>query len=248
MNAALAIARKELRIYFVSPLFYVVTGLFLLSWGIVMGASTVQNQTVTQQSSFGITSFIMVFLAPLLTMRLISQEKQQGTIELLMTNPVRDVEVVLGKFAAALVMFLPLLGLTFFAVLLQLWTAVDRTQFLFLKVGVVDWGPVFTAYTGNLLLISGYLAIGLFFSSVTQNQIIAAVAGFVVLLGLEVAGFVSQLLTSPVSDALAFISPGTHADNFARGVFTLPDLVLTISVIFVFFLLAVVALGARKWH
>jgi ABC-2 type transport system permease protein len=98
------------------------------------------------------------------------------------------------------------------------------------------------------MLMAGYLAVGILASTLTRNQIIAAVAAFVFLLILSVAGFVGQSFQPPLSDFLSFVSPQTHADNFGRGVFGLPDLVLALSLIFVPLYLSVVALGARKWH
>src|SRR5258708_29858855 len=100
MRNALTVAGKELRIYFVSPVFYVVTALFMLAWGYVESTNIFFGNQADARTSLNITAFVMILLAPLLTMRLISQEKQQGTIELLMTNPVRDSEVVWGKFIA----------------------------------------------------------------------------------------------------------------------------------------------------
>src|SRR5258708_35780026 len=104
MSNILTIARKELKVYFVSPLFYVVTALFILAYGFFFAVNTIGSQTVDFGTTVNIVTFVMVLLAPLVTMRLISLETQQGTIELLLTNPVRDVELVLGKYLAALVM------------------------------------------------------------------------------------------------------------------------------------------------
>jgi len=249
VTATLAIARKELRVYFVSPLFYVVTGLFVLGWGFFEGVYIVQNQADQPDAAFFYATLLLVFLAPLLTMRLIAQERQQGTIELLMTNPVRDIEVVAGKFLAALAMVGVMLAVTFVAVLLLMWTATDRSKVLGVNLGVVDWSAVGIGYLGNLLIFSAYAGIGIFASSVTRNQILAAVIGIVILLVLVFGmSYASGSLTSPVSDIATYLSPQTHAENFAKGVFALPDLMYALTMTLVPLYLAVVSLSARKWH
>jgi ABC-2 type transport system permease protein len=248
LSNVLTIARKELKVYFVSPLFYVVTALFVLAYGYFFAVNTINSQQATLQTTFNIVVFVMVLLAPLLTMRLISLEKQQGTIELLLTNPVRDVELVAGKYLAALAMLATLLATTLISVLILLLTAVDKQQFLFLKIGQLDWGSLLVGYAGNLLVLGGFMAVGLLASTLTQNQIIAAVISIIFLLVLLITPSASALFQPPFSDFLNYVSPRDHIDAFGGGTVALPDVVYGLTMIGVPLYLSVVALGARKWH
>jgi ABC-2 type transport system permease protein len=246
---ALTIARKELRVYFVSPLFYVITALFVFLFALFFAGTVIQSKTANFGSTFNITQFVMIFVVPLLTMRLIAQEKQQGTIEILLTNPVRDAEVVVGKFLAGVGMFLSMMAFTLVSVLFLLWTAVDKQKFLFLTIGKIDFGPILAGYVGFILLVCGFLAIGIFASSLTQNQIIAALISFAFLIVLIIGSSIGPIFFGPpLSDAMAFIGSTSHLDAFSRGAIGLPDLVYTLSMIGVPLYLAVVALGARRWH
>jgi len=248
LNNVLTIAQKELKVYFVSPLFYVVTALFVLAYGFFFAVNTITSQQATLRTTFNIIVFVMILLAPLLTMRLISQEKQQGTIELLLTNPVRDIELVAGKYLAALAMLGMLLATTLLSVVILLLTAVDKQQFLFLKVGQLDWGPVLVGYAGNILVLGGFMAVGLFASTLTQNQIIAAVISIIFLLLLLIIPSAASLFQPPFSDFLSYLSPRDHVDAFGGGSLALPDLVYGLTMIGIPLYLSVVALGARKWH
>jgi len=240
VNNVLAIARKELKVYFSSPLFFVVTALFVAVTGGFFALAILQpsangSQTTNLKSLFNTTLFVMIFLGPLITMRLISQEKQEGTIELLLTNPVTDTELVLGKYLAALAMFGAMFVTTLLQVLVLLVTAVDKHRLLFFNIGAV-------------LILGGYLALGVFASTITNNQIIAALVSFVLLLGLLVVDTAAQFTQPPISDFLSNVGPRAHSDAFASGLVTVPDLVYALSMIFVPLFLAVVVLGARRWR
>ncbi len=248
LSNVLTIARKELKVYFVSPLFYVVTALFVLAYGFFFAVNTISSQQATLQATFNIVVFVMVLLAPLLTMRLVSLEKQQGTIELLLTNPVRDVELVAGKYLAALAMLATLLATTLISVVILLFTAVDKQQFLFLKIGQLDWGSLLVGYAGNILVLGGFMAVGLFASTLTQNQIIAAVISIIFLLVLLIIPSAASLFQPPFSDFLSYLSPRDHIDAFGAGTVALPDLAYGLTMIGVPLYLSVVALGARRWH
>lgn len=248
MNNVVTIARKELKIFFVSPLFYVVSALFVALFAIFFVFNLIQSQQANLSNTFNIALFIMLFVAPLLSMRMIAQEKQQGTIELLLTNPVRDVEVVIGKFIASVVMFLAMLAFTLVSVLILLWTSVDKVQFLFFRVGHVDLGPLVAGYLGFTLIAAGYLAIGIFASSLTHNQILAAFITFAALLVIIASGTFSSLFQPPLSDLFTFLGSNAHVDAFGRGVISVPDLAYAFTLIGVPLYLAVIALGARRWH
>ncbi|HEV3232754.1 MAG TPA: ABC transporter permease subunit [Candidatus Dormibacteraeota bacterium] len=242
------IARKEMKVYYVSPMFYIVTAFFVALFAVLFDYNLLTYLTATLSTTFGISIFIFVFVAPITTMRLIAQEKQQGTLELLMSNPVRDYEVVLGKFLAAMVMLASMLAFTLVSVAILLWTAVDRGQFLFLNVGRVDLGPVLAGYFGFLLIAGGYMAIGLLASSLTQNQILAAFIAFATLLVVLFASTLSSIVQGPLSDFFSYLGSNAHVEAFGRGQISLPDLVYALTLIGVPLYLAVVALGARRWH
>ena len=248
MKNVWTIARKELKVYFVSPLFYIVTAFFVLLSGLFFALNSVQGPTASLQTTFNILIFLMVLFAPAVTMRLVSQEKQQGTLELLLTNPVRDVELVAGKYLAAIVIYLALLSTTLIQVLVLVFTSVDKHKFLFLSVGNIDWATVGVGYLGNILIAGGFLAIGLLTSSLTQNQIIAFVMAFGALMALLVVDAAAVLAQPPMSDFFTQLSPRVHADNFAKGTLGLFDVVYALSMIGVPLYLATVTLGARKWH
>lgn len=248
MRNTLTIARKEIKVFFVSPLFYVVSALFACVFGLIFALNLLSSLQASLAETFNITLFLLLLIAPLLSMRMIAQEKQQGTIEWLLTSPVRDVEVVMGKFLALLVMLLAMLGFTLGSVLILLWTAVDRVQVGPLKVGHIDLGTLLVGYLGFALIAAGYLAIGLLASSLTQNQILAAFISFVVLLFIFISGAVANIFTDPVSSFLTFLSSGSHVQNFGRGAISLPDVVYGISLVGIPLYLAVVSLGARRWH
>jgi ABC-2 type transport system permease protein len=248
LSNVLTIAGKELKVYFVSPLFYVVTALFILAYGFFFAVNTINSQQASLRTTFNIVVFVMVLLAPLVTMRLVAQEKQQGTIELLLTTPLRDVELVMGKYLAALVMLMTLLATTLVSLLILLLTAVDKQQVLFLQLGQLDWGPILVGYLGNVLVLGGFMAVGLFASTLTQNQIIAAVISIVFLLVLLIIPSASSLFQPPLSDFLTYLSPREHVDAFGSGTLAVPDVVYGLTMIGVPLYLSVVALGARKWH
>lgn len=248
MRNTLVIFRKELKVYTTSPLFYVITAMFALLAAFFFGYSIRQSLVADLSSTFTTMNIVMVLFAPLLTMRLISQEKSDGTIELLQTMPLRDVELVVGKYLAALVMYLAMLSTTLVGVLFLIFTAVDKQQFLFLKIGQLDYASMALGYFGNVLFIGGFLAIGLLASTVTRNQIVAAVISFAILLVLFVINIVASFTTPPLSDIFDFLAPGAHTDAFLKGAVGLSDLVYGLSLVGVPLYLAVVSLGARRWH
>ncbi|MHB8510014.1 MAG: ABC transporter permease [Candidatus Dormibacteria bacterium] len=248
MRTSWTIAQKEIKVFFVSPLFYVVSALFIALYGVFFAYNLISTQQASLRNTFNIALFILLFVAPLLSMRLISQEKQQGTIELLLTNPVRDYEVVLGKFLAAVVMFLATMSFTLVSVLVLVWTSVNRVQVGPFKLGHVDVGPLVAGYLGFILIAAGYLAIGIFASSLTQNQILAAFITFAALLFIIAAGTFSSLFQAPMSDFLSYLGSNSHVDAFGRGVFAVPDILYALSLIGVPLFLAILSLGSRRWH
>jgi ABC-2 type transport system permease protein len=181
-------------------------------------------------------SVIGLFIIPMITMRLFAEEKRSGTIELLMTSPVRDVEIVLGKWLAAT---------TFYACVL----AISALDLIFLFVyGNPDWKPILVAYLGLLLQGACLLAFGTFISSLTRNQIIAAGGTFAVCLLLWVFEWVTAYETSTWARVVSYLSVLTHFEPFAKGLLDSKDVVYYISTIFLGLFLTVRSLESLRWR
>lgn len=233
------IFKKELANYFNSAIAYIFMAVFLLvsSWLFFQGFF-VANQA-SMRSYFFYLPWIFLFLTPAITMRLISEEKKSGTIELLLTLPVKDWEVILAKFFSALV---------FLAVMLILSLPIPIIIF---RLGVaVDLGPIVGGYLGSLLVGAAFLALGLFISTLNKNQIISFVlalaAGFFIfILGVD---FVLMSLPGFLAKILSFLSLGSHFENIAKGVIDSRDLIYYSSFIYLFLYLSEKALASRNWR
>lgn len=236
MRNALAIARRELQAYFVSPIAYVVTAAFLLVSGYLFAAILLLSREATLRYLFGSLTTVLLFVAPLLTMRLLAEEQRSGTLELVLTSPVKDWEVVLGKWLASLGLFASMLLLTGYYPLI-LW-----------RYGNPDWGPLLTGYGGVLLLGGALLALGTFTSALTRNQIIAAVLG----VGLTVLAWlidaVAQFTGPPISGVFTYLSLSSHFFDFLRGIVDTKDVVYYLSVIVAALFLTTRVLETRRWR
>ncbi len=252
---AWAVFKKEMRLYFTSPVAYVVFTFFLLIVGYffysifafynltsmqaTMNPAFARDLNITDaimRPLFSNTGIILLFFIPMLTMRLFSEEKRSGTIELLLTYPVRDGEVLLGKFAAATVLFLMLLGLT------ALYPAI---------VGYftrVEWGPLFSGYLGLLLLGSSFLAVGILVSSLTENQIVASFATFAILLGFWVIGWSADLVGGNWRGVFQYLSILEHLDSFGKGLIDTKDVLYYLSVIALSLFLTLRSLESKRWR
>jgi ABC-2 type transport system permease protein len=177
-----------------------------------------------------------LFFIPMITMRLFAEEKRTGTIELLATSPIRDLEIIVGKWLAAMVLYGCLL----------LFTALNFA-FLF-KYGNPDWKPLAVGYLGLLLQAGALLAIGTFISTLTKNQIIAGAATFGVCLLLWVLGWVSGYERATWARVLSYMSVITHFESFDRGVIDSKDAVFYITVIFVGLFFTARSLESLRWR
>lgn len=230
-----AIARRELESYFVSPIAYVVTAAFLFISGYFFTFILFYTRQATMRYLFGNLSIIALFVAPILTMRLLSEEKRSGTIELLLTSPVRDWEVVLGKYLASLGLFTLMLALTFYyPIILEMF-------------GNPDKGAIFAGYLGLWLYGAALLGVGVLASSLTQNQIIAAVVGFGLVLILWVCDAAGDFTGAPLSNFLRYLSLSNHYFDFSKGIVDTKDVVYYISVIAGALFLSTLSLSSRRW-
>ncbi len=234
----LTIAMKELKSYFVSPIAYVVIAFWLLATGLFFYLILVSVKTASLQELFGTVTVLLLLIGPALTMRLLSEEQRTGSLELLMTAPIRDWEVVLGKFLAAVALFVAMMALTLiYPIMLQLFG------------GTPDWGPILSGYLGLLLFAASFLAIGLFASALSDNQMVAAVVSFVVLLILWMIGQLGQGVGGNIATWLSALSVTDHFNNsFPRGVIDLTDVLFYLLIIGVALWTTVQIMEAKRWR
>jgi len=237
IRKALAIARKETQSYFVSPIAYVVALVFvsLTGYFFVDAMSSDIFPEASVNSYTGRSIFILALVGPLLTMKLLAEEQKLGTIELLLTSPVRDWEVILGKFLASLAIFGSALALTLVYV-----------AFLF-AFGNPDLGPIVTAYVGLFLFGAGALAVGLFTSALTSNQIVAAILSYGVLTLLTIIHLAADQVDGAMATLLNELSMVSQFEDFTRGILNLRSVIYYLSMVVVFLFLAVRALEFRRW-
>ncbi len=231
------IAGRELYSYFASPIAYLVIAAFLVMNGYLFSIILFSSRQASMTSSFSDMAIILLFLTPAITMRLLAEEQKSGTIELLLTSPLREVELVLGKWLAAMGFFIVMLALT-----------LPYPLFL-MKFGSPDLGMVFGGYVGIILLEGVFLAIGLFMSSLTQNQIVALALSFGVLLVLWLLQGAGQSFGSGGGAAVAqYIALEPHFEGFTAGNIQVKDLVYYASLIIVALFLSVRSIETRRWR
>ena len=249
MKKTLVVARKELAGYFISPVAYVIGAVFLAGTAFVFffgldlldvpifPAVLRAGNTASLRPLFEAMAYIMIFAGPILTMRLMSDEFHSGTIETLMTAPVTDTQVVLGKFFGVM----------------GFYTALLATTVVFLLVmagyGRPDAGVAVMGYLGMLLLGAAFLAVGLFASTLTDYQIVAAIVGMVIL---SVFGVLMQFLVThtgaPWNAAAARLNVMSYFKDFARGVFDTRGLVFFLTATALFLFLSIKTLESRRWR
>jgi ABC-2 type transport system permease protein len=248
------IFKKEMRLYFTSPIAWVILTIFTLITGYffysifayytlasmqsMMNPMMAREMNVTDsvlRPLFSNISVILLLLMPLVTMRLFAEERRSGTIELLLTYPIRDGAVLLGKYLAALAMYGVMLALTLVYPALVLYFA------------RVEWGVLATGYLGLLLMGATFLAVGIFASSLTENQIVASVITFGVLLIFWVIGWSADYAGGPWGRVLSHISLLEHFDSFAKGVLDTKDILYYVNFTIVALFLTLRSLEARRW-
>ena len=250
----LTIFRKEFVSYFRSPIAYAVMAFFALISGYFFYVAVVffmqasiqssmagQNQPMNVNESvirplFSNISVIGLFVIPMITMRLFAEEKRTGTIELLITSPITDLEIILGKWLAAFALYAAMLAVSLLSMI---------TLFMY---GKPDWRPILVGYLGLLLQGGCLLAIGTFISSCTKNQIVAGVAGFSVCLLLWVLDWVSSFQDSVAAKVVAYLSVLQHYDSFSKGILDSKDIIYYLSAIFIGLFLTSRSLESLRWR
>ena len=253
MTNILAIVRKEWRGYFASPVGYVVIGMYALvfgyfytvylSWflrqsmqGPQMGGGPMNVNQQMIRGVFDNSMVIFLFVVPLITMRAYAEEKRSGTIELLMTSPITDFQIVMGKFLGAMSLYGAMLGITLIHI-----------GVLF-AYGNPEWKPILTGYLGLVLLGGCFVSVGLFFSSLTKNQIVAGMFTFVVLLLLWVIGWIGNFSGPTVERLTGYLSLTSHVDDFLRGVIDSQHIVYYLSFITFGLFLTAKAVDSERWR
>ncbi len=237
MKNTAAIAWKETKSYFTTPIAYIVSSMFLVLTGIFfVNDITAPFAEASVRGFINWASFFTLFLAPLLTMRLLSEEQKLGTLELLLTAPVRDWEVVVGKYLSALALYVVIMALTLYYVVLLYW------------FGDPDGGPIYSAYLGVFLHGAAALAVGLMASSLTGNQIVSAAVGTAVLLTLSFIDEVADLVSGVTQNVLLGFSMNNHLLDFRRGIIDTSSVAFYLSIAAVFLFLTVRFLETRRWR
>jgi len=254
MTNVWVICRKELRSYFASPIAYAVMALFALIFGLVFFSATREFVNMGFRSQMmggsppmnvneyiirpllGFAGTVTLFLVPLISMRLIAEEKRNGTIELLLTSPIQDFSIILGKWLGAMFLYLFVLGMSMLNI-----------AFLF-AWGKPDWKPVLVAYLGLLLQGGCLLAIGTLISAMTSNQIIAGGAAFFVSLALYMLSWFTEYDSTTALRVLNYVSIVPHMENFSKGVLDLKDSVFYVSFIFLALFLTARQMESLRWR
>lgn len=238
------IAKREFNHYFVSPSAYAVAFALLLVLGGIFAINFTQTIVTggspqVEQWVFGPFVTLAIFLVPGITMRLISEEQRAGTMELLMTAPLQEWELVIGKWLAAMAFMAVMLFITlFYFVITNAFTTPG-----------LDWGVAFAAYVGFLLLLGALLAIGLFISSLFTNQIAAFFTTAGIILMLWIVGLFVQNQTGIFADIINYIDlSGHYYDNFVDGKIDLSDVTYFVSIIVLFLFLAARVVESRRWR
>lgn len=237
------IFKREMRQYFTSPIAYLVAFAVLFLNGMIF-AQDLRNRNglLPLDSTYilGFFAFIMIFLAPLLTMRLLAEESREGTFELLLTMPIRDGDIVLGKFLGAWTYFTLLLLSTVIYAVIQL------------SVGYPDMGAVIAAYIGIWLYGGAVIAVGLLFSALTENQIVAGFLSMAVLFILWLADSFGALVSGLSVEAARFVRMlslrSHHSTSFLLGIFRLEDVVFYVGLITVMLYITTQVVAARRWR
>jgi len=239
-----ALVRKELKDVFFSPLIYILSALFCLMMGWLFFNYIVASQEVTEQSLtrsvfiplFGNMNFIFLFLAPMLTMRSFSEEKKEHTLNFLLTSKLSELEIILAKLTSSFAMasFMILLTLVF--------------PLVIMVSGYSDWGVVVSSYSGLLLCVLCYLSVGLLASSLTENQVVAALLGFTILFGLMLFVLAGSVMNNSfISEVLQYFSINSHFEGFVTGGIKTYNLFYFLSFSGFFVYLNYLSLSSRKW-
>ena len=253
MRNVLTLADKELRSYFSSPIAYVIIGLFALLFGyfyyaylyifirssaeMMQGGGRAPN--INQQMIASVlqnSAVIILFVMPMITMRTYSEEKRSGTIELLLTSPVTDVQIILGKFFGAMGLYVAMLAVTVLYIAILFW------------FGNPEWRPIAAGYLGLLLMGGCFISVGLLISSLTKNQIVAGTLTFATFLMLWIINWIGESSGPMTREILNYLSITEHFNDFARGVIDTKHLIYYLSFITFGLFLTAKSVDSERWR
>jgi ABC-2 type transport system permease protein len=261
MKGILAIYRREMHSYFVSPIAYIVIGVFLImcglffynllndviKYGFEMQMQAMQGRGAQQEldmpsiilrSSLGLVSTFVLFMVPMITMGMYAEERKRGTMEMLMTSPLTEFQIVFGKFLAALTLYAIMIAPTF------IYHAVIR----YFSEPRMPWKLVFAGYLGALLLGGALIALGAWLSSLTENQIIAAIITFGAFILLLIVDRLVSDSTTKLGETLQYLSILRHFDDFTKGVIDTTGVIYYLSVIALGIFLTLRTLDSMRWR
>jgi ABC-2 type transport system permease protein len=250
MSNILAIAHKEVKSAFSTPIAYVVIGFFALLWGWFFwvmlvyfsqqslgfegqGGANINQQLI--RPLFLNASVILLFVLPLITMRTYSEEKRSGTIELLLTSPLTDFQIIIGKFLGAMTLYAAMLLVTMIHMA------------LLFSYGNPEWRPVVTGYLGLLLMGGCFISVGLLISSLTKNQIVSGMVTFAVFLLLWVINWPASFSGPTMQNVLNYLSITDHFDDFTKGILDTKHLIYYFSVISFGLFLTARSVDTERW-
>jgi ABC-2 type transport system permease protein len=252
MRNILAVAGKEIRAYFMSPIAYIVIGFYALLYGyfyyvmlrfferqsmqtMQMGGNMNINQMLIAPV-FMNAEVVLLFVLPMVTMRTYSEEKRSGTIELLLTSPLTDWQIILGKFIGAMTLFAAMMAITLIHI------------GLLFVYGQPEWKPVATTYLGMLLMGGCFISLGLFISSLTKNQIVAGMITFAAFLMFWVINWMGSFMGTTAQAVLAHLSIIDHFDDFSKGIIDTSHLIYYISFISFGLFLTARSVDSERWR
>jgi len=242
MRSMLTVAQREIGAYFASPIFWVVTAGFLAFYGLVFTSYVSQAQAVQAEMRplLQLIGTILLFVTPILSMRLLSEEQRSGTLELLMTSPVYDWQVVVGKWLSALIALAVMIAFTLIHVFIMSRLATNG----------IDTGPLASSYLGIMLLGAALLALGTLTSALTENQVVAAFLGIMLVMVLWFLPFLAEVPgpDSTLGNAMAFAGLSDHYLNFGQGLVDSRDIIYFITLTAGALFLAARVLETRRWR
>ncbi len=236
MKNIITIFSKEFKEYFNSPVAYIVIIVFLLVSGWFFQATMFLVNQATIGSFLGNVPLLFVFFIPAITMRLFSEEMKSGTMEILTTLPLEDYQIILGKYLAALGLVTVAIGLTLIH------------PFILMFLGKLDYGEIIGSYLGLFLMGAAFVAIGVFASSITKNQIISFIVAFIVCFVFFMFNKILSLVPSYLVSLFEYLSIEYHFNNLARGVIDSRDIIYFFSICLFFYSMTLYFVGSRRWR
>ncbi|MFH2137304.1 MAG: ABC transporter permease [Candidatus Omnitrophota bacterium] len=236
MSKIVAIAKKELKTYFKSPIAYIVLILTISIFNIFFFLIIDENREASLRDVFKVMEFLFIFIVPLLTMKIFAEEKSRGTMEFLMTTPTTNTAIVLGKYLGSLIFFTLIIGLTL------------SYYFIIEFFGQPGRLTILSGYLGVWLEGALFIAIGMLTSSWTKNQIIAAISSYVILFLLFFSITFTKYFSGNAESLIRYVGTQSHAENFMVGLVTTSDMVYYLSGIFICIILTRISIENRLWR